>query len=60
MSLFFKTADTFAVRQSDGRVPMPSDLWKMSQSGGDRVLAQFFRTALGMWSGPQALFKWFD
>ena len=44
MSVFFKTADTFAVLQSDDRVPMSSDLSKMSQSAGDSVSAQFFRT----------------
>ena len=55
VSPFLKTADTFAVRQSNGRVPMFSDLWKMSKSAGDRVSVQFFRTALGIWSGPQAL-----
>ena len=51
MSHFLKTADTFAVHQSDVRVLMSSDLCKMSQSGGDRVSAQFFRTASGIWLG---------
>ena len=37
MSHFLKTADIFAVHQSDDRVPMSTYLCKMSQSGGDRV-----------------------
>ena len=55
VSRFLKTTDTFAVRPSNGRVPVCSDLWKLSRSAGDRVSAQFFKTALGIWSGPQAL-----
>ena len=51
MSHFLKTADTFAVHQSDDRVPVSTYLWKMSQSGGDRVSAQFFITALGILLG---------
>ena len=46
MSLFLKTADTFTVRQSDGKVAVSSDLGKW-------VSAQFFRT--GIWPGQQAL-----
>ena len=54
-------ADTFAVRQSEpqteGKTVVSNDRWKMSLrlSVGARVSAQFFKTTLGIWSGPHAL-----
>ena len=49
------TADTFAVRQSEGRTAVSNDRWKMSPSAGARVSAQFFKMTFGIWSGPHAL-----
>ena len=40
---FFKTADPLAVHQSEGKTAGFNDHWKMSQSAGARVSAQFFR-----------------
>ena len=55
LSPFLNTADTFAVRQSEGRTAVSNDRWKMSLSAGARVSAQFFKMTFGIWSGPHAL-----
>ena len=48
-------ADTFAVRQSEGKTVVSNDRWKMSLSAGARVSAQSVKMTLGIWSGPHAL-----
>ena len=55
-----KTADTFAVCQSEGKTDMSNDSWKMSGSAGTRVSAQVFKTTLGIWSGQHTLWELMD